>query len=101
MDIAQKANERMAAAVARHPDRYAGLAALPMHDARQAAAELRRAVGELGLRGAMVNGFQQVGHADDVRYYDQPEYAEFWATVGELDVPFYLHPRMQIRNNFV
>ncbi len=96
MDIAQKANERMAAAVARHPDRYAGLAALPMHDARQAAAELRRAVGELGLRGAMVNGFQQVGHADDVRYYDQPEYAEFWATVGELDVPFYLHPRMQI-----
>jgi 2,3-dihydroxybenzoate decarboxylase len=44
----------------------------------------------------MVNGFQQVGNPDDVRYYDLPEYGEFWATVAELDVPFYLHPRMQI-----
>jgi 2,3-dihydroxybenzoate decarboxylase len=29
-------------------------------------------------------------------YYDFPEYRSFWATVSELDVPFYLHPRMQI-----
>ena len=96
LDVARKANERMAKAVAAHPDRYAALAALPMHDARIASDELRRSVRELGLRGAMVNGFQQVGDADTVKYYDLPEYAEFWATVAELDVPFYLHPRMQI-----
>jgi 2,3-dihydroxybenzoate decarboxylase len=93
---AQKANDLMAAAVARHPGRYAALAALPMHDAKAAAAELTRCVRRHGFKGAMVNGFQQVGHADDVRYFDQPEYADFWATVAELDVPFYLHPRMQI-----
>lgn len=95
-DTAQKANDLMAAAVARHPGRYLALAALPMHDAKLAAAELTRCVRAHGFKGAMVNGFQQVGHADDVRYFDQPEYADFWATVAELDVPFYLHPRMQI-----
>ena len=96
LDIAQKANDRMAAAVAQNPDRYAALAALPMHDAKLAAMELERAVKVLGLKGAMVNGFQQTGSVDTVKYYDLPEYADFWATVAELDVPFYLHPRMQI-----
>jgi predicted TIM-barrel fold metal-dependent hydrolase len=96
LDVSQKANETMAAAIARHPNRYSGLAALPMHDPRQAAAELRRAVTDLGLKGAMVNGFQQAGDVDQVLYYDLPTYGEFWATVAELDVPFYLHPRMQI-----
>jgi 2,3-dihydroxybenzoate decarboxylase len=96
MAVAQKANERMAAAVRARPERYAALAALPMHDARRAADELRRCVTELGFKGAMVNGFQQVGDGDEVKYYDLPEYAHFWATVAELDVPFYLHPRMQI-----
>ncbi len=95
-DVAQKANERMAAAVRQHPGRYLALAALPMHDAKSAARELRRCVTELGFKGAMVNGFQQAGREDDVRYYDQAEYAEFWAEVAALDVPFYLHPRMQI-----
>lgn len=96
LDVAQKANDTMAAAVASRPDRYAALAALPMHDAQLAAGELRRAVTELGLKGAMVNGFQQVADAENVKYYDLPEYAEFWAEVAALDVPFYLHPRMQI-----
>lgn len=96
MNVAQKGNETMAAAVARHPDRYAALAALPMHDPEAAAAELTRCVRELGFKGCMVNGFQQVDSPDNVKYYDLPEYRPFWATVAELDVPFYLHPRMQI-----
>jgi len=96
MDIAQKGNDRAAQAVAEHPDRYAAFAALPMHYPDAAAAELRRCVQELGFRGCMVNGFQQVGDPDNVKYYDQPEYRSFWETVAELDVPFYLHPRMQI-----
>jgi 2,3-dihydroxybenzoate decarboxylase len=94
--VARKANERMAEAVAKNPRRYAALAALPMHDADTAAAELTRCVRELGFKGCMVNGFQQVGNAENVKYYDLPEYRSFWATVSELDVPFYLHPRMQI-----
>jgi len=96
MEVARKGNERMAGAVSSHPDRYGALAALPMHDPDAAAAELTRCVKELGFKGCMVNGFQQVGEPDNVRYYDMPEYRSFWATVSELDVPFYLHPRMQI-----
>ena len=96
MNVAKKANERMAEAVAKHPGRYAALAALPMHDPDAASKELTRCVRELGFKGCMVNGFQQVDNAENVKYYDLPEYRSFWATVSELDVPFYLHPRMQI-----
>jgi predicted TIM-barrel fold metal-dependent hydrolase len=97
MEVAKKGNARMAEAVAKHPGRYAALAALPMHDPDAAAAELTRCVTEMGFKGCMVNGFQQVDDKDNVKYYDLPEYRSFWATVSELDVPFYLHPRMQIQ----
>jgi len=96
MNVAKKANERMAEAVAQHPRHYAAFAALPMHDPDAAARELTRCVRELGFKGCMINGFQQVDRPDNVKYYDLPEYRSFWATVSELDVPFYLHPRMQI-----
>lgn len=94
--VARKANDTIAEAVARHPDRYGGLAALPMQDPDAASAELTRCVTELGFKGAMVNGFTQKDVPDSAIYYDVAEYRTFWATVAELDVPFYLHPRMQI-----
>ena len=94
--VAQKANDTMAEAVARHPDRYAAFAALPMQDPDAASAELTRCVKEMGFKGAMVNGFTQKDVPDSAHYYDQPEFRSFWGTVSELDVPFYLHPRMQI-----
>ena len=94
--VAKKGNDTIAEAMARHPDRYGGLAALPMQDPDAASAELTRCVKELGFRGAMVNGFTQKDVPDSAIYYDIPEYRTFWATVSELDVPFYLHPRMQI-----
>ena len=93
---AHKANEHLAAAVSRHPEHYGAFAALPMQDPDAAAAELTRCVRELGFKGAMVNGFTQKDTPDSALYYDLPQYREFWATVAELDVPFYLHPRMQI-----
>ncbi|MBT3787994.1 MAG: amidohydrolase [Alphaproteobacteria bacterium] len=96
IETAKKGNEKLADAAARHPDRFGAFAALPMQDPDAAAAELTRCVKELGFKGAMVNGFTQKGVPDSAIYYDLPEYRDFWATVSELDVPFYLHPRMQI-----
>jgi 2,3-dihydroxybenzoate decarboxylase len=90
---AQHANDALAAIVARHPQRYVPLAALPLQDPPAAAQELRRCVTDLGFRGALVNGYSSVGDLDTAAYYDQPEYLPFWETVVELDVPFYLHPR--------
>jgi predicted TIM-barrel fold metal-dependent hydrolase len=98
IDVARRGNDALAAGVARHPDRYAGFAALPMQDPDAASAELTRAVKELGFRGAMVNGFSQVGDADTIIYYDDPIYRPFWATVAQLGVPFYLHPRDPLPN---
>ncbi len=94
--LAKKANDRMARATIRHPKRYGAFAALPMQDPDAASAELTRCVNELGFHGALVNGFTQKGVPDSAIYYDVPEYRDFWATVSDLDVPFYLHPRMQI-----
>jgi 2,3-dihydroxybenzoate decarboxylase len=90
---ARRANDRLAEVIAKRPKRFAGFAALPMQNPEAAAMELTRCVKELGFVGALVNGFSQIGTADNVTYYDQPEYRPFWRTVETLDVPFYLHPR--------
>ena len=64
--------------------RFAAFAALSMHNPVQAAEELKRAVKELGLVGAILNDFQQADN-EKMIFYDQPEYDPFWATVQELD----------------
>jgi gamma-resorcylate decarboxylase len=92
-ETARRANEYLAEQVAKRPDRFQGLAALPMQDPTRAARELERCVKEHGFRGALVNGFSQIDDADAAVYYDLPQYRPFWATVERLDVPFYLHPR--------
>ena len=93
VDVARRANDLLAEGVARHPARFAGLAALPMQAPDAAAEELRRCVRDLGFRGALVNGFSQVGDGQTALYYDLPQYAAFWREVEELGMPFYLHPR--------
>src|ERR1700685_750805 len=52
---AREANDLLAAAVAEHPGRFAGFATLPTADPHAAAAELDRAITELGFAGALVN----------------------------------------------
>ena len=47
-------NDCTANTVKQRPDRFWGLAALPMQDAEAAARELKRAIGELGLSGAQI-----------------------------------------------
>ena len=47
-------NDDLAALCAEHPDRFSGIAALPMDDMDAAVAELRRARTELGLMGAII-----------------------------------------------
>ncbi len=96
IEIARRANDALARAITKRPDRFAGLAALPMQDPQAAAAELIRCVRDLKFKGALVNGFSQLGSADTAVYYDLPQYRPFWAEVERLGVPFYLHPRDQL-----
>ncbi|MBV9189655.1 MAG: amidohydrolase [Betaproteobacteria bacterium] len=92
-DTARKANDYLAREVKKRPDRFQALAALAMQDPDGATRELQRCVKELGFRGALVNGFSQIGDPNSMVYLDDKRYAGFWAECEKLDVPFYLHPR--------
>jgi 2,3-dihydroxybenzoate decarboxylase len=95
--VARVANDYLAAEVKKNPKRFGALAALSMHDAEDAAEELRRAVKQLGMFGGLVNDFQSTGvEAEQKVYFDTPDYDVFWQTVQELDVPIYFHPRYAI-----
>jgi predicted TIM-barrel fold metal-dependent hydrolase len=84
--LACQANDRLAAAIKAHPDRFAGFATLPTPDPAAAEGELHRAVQELGLRGAMIHART----AD--KYLDHPDYRPLLAAARE--VPIYLHPQI-------
>jgi 2,3-dihydroxybenzoate decarboxylase len=84
--LARGANDRLAEAVAAHPDRFAAFATLPTPDPEAAAAELDRAVTTLGFKGAMVHGLTNGVFFDDRRFWPICERAQ------ALDVPIYLHP---------
>ncbi len=96
IELARRTNDYLAAEVAKRPDRFQGLAALAMQDPDEATREYERCIQSLRFRGALVNGFSQVGSAENCVYLDDPRYNDFWAKVAALDYPFYLHPRNPI-----
>jgi predicted TIM-barrel fold metal-dependent hydrolase len=83
--VAQEANDFLAAAIKKHPTRFAGLAALPTGTPDKAAAELERRIGS-GFKGAIINGHNRGRYLDDKFYWPILECAE------KLGAPIYLHP---------
>ncbi len=86
IDLARRANDDLAETVRGNPDRFGGFATLATQDADAAAVELERAVTELGLVGALINGHCQG------RYLDDPAYEGLFERAQGMDVPIYLHP---------
>ena len=86
--LAHEINDHLAAAVARHPDRFAGFACLPLQSPDACPAELERAVKQLGFVGTMVNG------TTEGRFLDHPSYDGLLAAAVALDVPIYIHPHI-------
>lgn len=83
------ANDQLAAVINakdQSKGRFAGFAVAAMGHPVQAAAELRRAITELGFVGALVDNHH------NGKFFDGPEYEPFWSAAEELDVPIYLHP---------
>ena len=87
LDVARRSNDVLAAAIARHPDRFQGLATLPVAFPNQAARELERCVQTLGFKGLMLCG--RVGP----RNLDDASFAPIFETAAALNVPVLLHPR--------
>ncbi|WP_252902638.1 amidohydrolase family protein [Paucilactobacillus hokkaidonensis] len=96
--LTQRINTDIAATVKRHPDRYLGLATLPISDPKDAAKELKRAVTELDLKGALILGTAKGG-----QFLDDPKFMPIFEMAAQLDVPLYIHPSMPtetIRKNY-
>ncbi len=79
-------NEQIARHVKDRPDRFMGIATLPMQAPARAAAELRRAVRELGLKGAMIGSNCRGKNLDD------PSFEPLWAAAAELKAFMFIHP---------
>ncbi len=84
--LAREVNDFLAGVVTKHPKRFAGFAALPMAAPDACGGELRRAVKDLKLVGAMIHG------TCEGRFLDHPSYDGLLAAAVELDVPIYIHP---------
>ncbi len=87
--LTRRVNDRLKAAVAAHPTRFAAFAALPTSDPKAAAEELERTT-RLGFKGAMIHGLANDVFLDDKRFWPIYERAQ------ALDVPIYLHPSVPL-----
>jgi len=79
-------NEQIAKHIAAHPDRFMGIATLPMQAPGRAADELKRAMTKLGLRGAMIASNIMGKNLDDSGF--EP----VWAVAEELGAFMFIHP---------
>ena len=79
-------NDQMAKHIAAHPDRFMGIATLPLQDPKRAADELRRAMTKLGLKGSMFASNIMGKNLDD------PSFEPVWATAEELGAFMFVHP---------
>jgi aminocarboxymuconate-semialdehyde decarboxylase len=79
-------NDEIARLVKEHPERFSGIATLPMQTPDKAADELRRAVRKLGLHGAMI------GSNINGKNLDDPSFEPLWVAAAELDAFMMIHP---------
>jgi gamma-resorcylate decarboxylase len=75
------------------PHRFKAFATVALQSPKVAADELERAVTQLGMCGALVNGFTNTDSSGTIQYLDEEPVWEFWDRVAALRVPVYLHPR--------
>ncbi len=85
--LAADSNDQLAAAIAKHPTRFAGLAAVAPQDPSNAAREIERATTKLRLNGVIINSHTKG------EYLDDPKYWEIFEAAEALNAPIYIHPR--------
>lgn len=87
VDLARAANDGMAQLVERYPERFpAFVASLPLNDPAAAAAEIRRAVDDLGARGIQL--FSNINGQP----LDAPQFLTLFEMMAAYDLPVWLHP---------
>lgn len=84
--FATLANDQLADACRRHPDRFSGLTAIAPQRPEAAAAEIERGAQELGFHGVIINSHT---HGE---YLDNPKFWPIFEAAQAHDMPIYLHP---------
>ena len=84
--LAATANDALAAAIKRHPTRFAGLGAIAPQAPDRAAREIERCMGDLKLNGIIINSHTQG------EYLDDPKFWPIFEAAVACDAPIYLHP---------
>jgi aminocarboxymuconate-semialdehyde decarboxylase len=79
-------NEAIQNLVKRHPNRFAGIATVPLQDPPRAAKVLEHAVRDLKMAGVTIAS-NVVG-----KYYDSKDFDPFWKKAEEMDVLMIMHP---------
>jgi len=79
-------NDQIAKLVKQNPQRFMGIATLPMQAPEKAADELKRAMTKLNLRGTMFAS-NIIG-----KNLDDPSFEPVWATAEELGAFIFIHP---------
>jgi len=68
------------------PDRFVGMAVVPLQDAGRAAKVLEHAIVDLKFRGAFI------GTNVNGQYYNVTDFDPFWAKAQDLDIMIVMHP---------
>src|SRR5580658_3581337 len=84
--LARLANDRLAAACRRYPQRFAGLTVFAPQNVAGAVAEIERGMKTLGLNGAVINSHFR-GH-----YLDETPYWPILEALEAHDAALYIHP---------
>ncbi len=88
LDNCRLINDAAAKMQNNYPNRFIGLAHLPLLEGKAALAELERAIGELGLLGATISS--QIKGLP----LDSKEFQPFYELVSKLDVTVFVHPAL-------
>ncbi len=84
--VAQTANDRLADACRKYPDRFSGMAACAVQVPDVAAREIERCVTKLGFNAVVINSHILGEYLDNPKFFAVLEAAE------ALDAPIYIHP---------
>lgn len=85
-ELAMLTNDKLAAIIAKHPTRFAGLAALAPQAPERAALEVERAMTQLKLNGLIINSHT---HGE---FLDDPKFWPIFEAAVASDATIYLHP---------
>jgi aminocarboxymuconate-semialdehyde decarboxylase len=84
--VAQKINDAVAHICRAHPDRFIGLASLPLLDTEASLTELDRCVSELGMKGVAIGS-----NVDGIQL-DDAQLEPVWASIDRDRLPVFEHP---------